>query len=387
MKHILYLVFSLTALSGVAFPSSIIPASDPNIQYFGRWDFSNLSAPTHSWPGVYIVAKFEGTSVGISTNDNFSYYNVFIDDTVFMDFHGTNSNVASYTLKTGLQDTVHTILITLRNETNWTKFSFNGFILDSGKNLLPPSALPSKGIEFIGDSYTCASGNLWTDNTAAPSGDWTDLYEGFPSMIARHYGAQYTVTAHSGWGLVHDYNYPNPNYSNNLPGIFGSMVSYAASPAWNFSQWQPSLVVICLGLNDYSGWGGYNTNTISDANTNLFKRTYHGFIGSIMDNYPHAKILAVAPNGIAWLQNTVSQIVSEEKAMGRRMCSIHIFRITTAAMSMPDTPTLRRIRKLQTRSLRRSIPSMRGRRSTRQLLRHSHSIPILRSSLPCRRIP
>ena len=155
MKHILYLVFSLTALSGVAFPSSIIPASDPNIQYFGRWDFSNLSAPTHSWPGVYIVAKFEGTSVGISTNDNFSYYNVFIDDTVFIDFHGTNSNVASYTLKTGLQDTVHTILITLRNETNWTKFSFNGFILDSGKNLLPPPALPSKGIEFIGDSYTC----------------------------------------------------------------------------------------------------------------------------------------------------------------------------------------------------------------------------------------
>jgi len=316
MKHIWLFIISVAVLHSFAFSSNLIPASDPNIQYYGRWDFSNSSAPTHSWPGVYIVAAFEGTSVGISTNDNFSYYNVFIDDTIFIDFHGTNSSVASYSLKTGLQDTVHTILITLRNETNWTKFSFNGFILDSGKKLLPPPVRDSKGIEFIGDSYTCAAGNLWTNNTAAPGGDWTDLYEGFPSMVARHYGAQYTVTAHSGWGLVHDYNYPAPNYSNNLPSIFGSMVSYATSPAWNFSGWQPSLVVICLGLNDYSGWGGYNTNSVSAANTTLFKESYHSFIGTIMDHYPHAKILAVASNGIAWLQNTISQVVSEEKTMG-----------------------------------------------------------------------
>jgi len=293
--------------------SNLVPANDPSIQYYGRWDFSNPLAPTHSWPGVYIFAAFEGTSIGISLNDNFSYYNVFIDDTTFIDFHGTGSGISSYILKTGLQDTVHTILITLRNETNWTKFSFNGFILDSGRTLVPPPSASSRGIEFIGDSYTCASGNLWDSTDAAPSGDWTDLYEGFPSIIARHYGAQYTVTAHSGWGLVLDYL---GNYANNLPSIFGSTVAYATAPAWDFSKWKPNLVVICLGLNDYNGWGGYSTGTISAANTSTFKEEYHTFISNIMDVYPHAKILAVAANGITWLQNTIAQVVSEENAIG-----------------------------------------------------------------------
>ena len=29
-----------------------IPANDPNIQYYGRWDFSDPKAPTHSWGDV-----------------------------------------------------------------------------------------------------------------------------------------------------------------------------------------------------------------------------------------------------------------------------------------------------------------------------------------------
>ncbi len=304
------------AFTGVADSSTIIPANDLNIQYYGRWDFSDPTSPTHSWPGVYIYAVFHGTSIGIMTNDNFSYYNIFIDDTTFIDFHGTLSGVASYTLKTGLKDTTHTILITLRNETNWTKFSFNGFILDSGKTLVAPPAEPEKKIEFIGDSYSCASGNLWTSNSSAPAGDWTDLYHGFPSLIARHYGAQYMVTAFSGWGLVHDYQQP-PNYSHNLPGSFDQTFAYTSLPKWDFSKWQPNLVVICLGLNDYGGWGGYSTN-ISDTNTGIFKQAYHNFIGTIMDVYPRAKILAVAENAnnIPWLRTTIKQVVAEEDSIG-----------------------------------------------------------------------
>ncbi len=304
------------AFTGAANSSTIIPANDLNIQYYGRWDFSNPASPTHSWPGVYIYAEFQGTSIGIMTNDNFSYYNVFIDDTTFIDFHGTLSGVASYTLKTGLKDTTHTILITLRNETNWTKFSFNGFILDSGKTLVAPPAEPGKKIEFIGDSYSCASGNLWIGNSSAPAGDWTDLYHGFPSIMARHYGAQYMVTALSGWGLVHDYQQP-PNYSHNLPGSFDQTFAYTSLPKWDFSKWQPNLVVICLGLNDYSGWGGYSTS-ISDTNTGIFKQAYHNFIGTIMDVYPRAKILAVAENAnnIPWLRTTIKQVVAEEESIG-----------------------------------------------------------------------
>jgi Carbohydrate esterase 2 N-terminal/Secretion system C-terminal sorting domain len=352
MKNLLaatMLAMLLPAFAGVAVSSTVIPANDPNIQYYGRWDFSDPTAPTHSWPGVYIYAVFQGTSIGIRTNDNFSYYNVFIDDTTFIDFHGTTSSsgVLSYTLRTGLKDTTHTILITVRNETNWTKFSFNGFILDSGKTLVSPPAEPEKKIEFIGDSYSCAAGNLWTDNSAAPSGDWTDLYHGFPSIVGRHYGAQYMVTAFSGWGLVHDYQTP-PVYSHNLPAIFDQTFAYTSLPKWDFSKWQPNLVVICLGLNDYSGWGGYSAGSISDTNTAIFKQAYHNFIGTIMDVYPRAKILAVAENAnsIPWLRSTIKQVVAEEDSIGHTNVSYGEFpQYSTGYVNggHPDTTNHRRI--------------------------------------------
>ena len=118
--------------------SITIPANDPNIQYYGRWDFSNPSAPSHSWPGVYIFAVFQGTSIGMITDDNACWYNVFIDSVFKFVFHGTTNGVASYPLVSGLSNGSHTILITKRGETSWTKFSFYGFILDDGKSLLPP---------------------------------------------------------------------------------------------------------------------------------------------------------------------------------------------------------------------------------------------------------
>ena len=73
-------VLLFTFINGTIYSSNIIPADNPNIQYFGRWDFTTPAAPTHSWPGVYIYAEFEGTSIGIRTNDNACWYNVFIDD-------------------------------------------------------------------------------------------------------------------------------------------------------------------------------------------------------------------------------------------------------------------------------------------------------------------
>lgn len=346
-SHAATFLAAVILFAGTALPSTIIPADDPNIQYYGRWDFSDPSSPTHSWPGVYIYAVFQGTSVGIRMNDNFCYYNVFIDDTTFIDFHGTGSGVTSYTLKTGLKDTTHTILITLRNETNWTKFSFNGFVLDDGKSLVAPPPRPAKKIEFIGDSYSCAAGNLWTDNNPAPSGDWTDLYHGFPSIVGRHYGAQYMVTAISGWGLVHNYQQP-PDYSQNLPRVFDQALAYTLQPKWDFSSWKPDLVVICLGLNDYNGWDGYTAGGISAENTEVFKQAYHKFIGTIMDVYPRTNILAVAENAssIPWMGATIKEIVAEEDSAGHTNVHYGQFPLYSSGYVNgwhPDTATHRKI--------------------------------------------
>ncbi len=309
---LLFLLFSILP-SGI-YSQTIIAADDPNIQYFGRWDFADPLAPTHSWPGVYIYVEFEGTSIGVKMNDNFDYYNVIIDDTILTVFHGTNSGISSYTLASGLPEGQHSILFVKRSETNWTKFSFNGFILDNGKTLLPPKEKPVRKIEFIGDSFTCASGNEWTDNSAPSNVEkYTNIYEGFGSITARHFNAQYVLSGRSGYGLVLDYT---GNYEGNLPDVFDRTVLIAENPKWDFEGWVPNLVVICLGLNDYSGFGGYSS-TVAQDKTDLYKTRYHEFIAQIRDVYPGVKILTVAAH-VEWIQNTVQKVVQEENESGNK---------------------------------------------------------------------
>ncbi|MFH1197606.1 MAG: T9SS type A sorting domain-containing protein [bacterium] len=315
MKRFLtLLVFVLLLISAVVNNAATeIPADHPYIQYFGRWDFSNVTSPAHSWPGVYIFARFEGTSIGIKLNDNFDYFNVFIDGEFRNVFHGTTNGLTTYTLASGLTNTEHTILITKRNETAWTEFSFNGFVLDDGKSLLPPPEKPVRKIEFIGDSFTSASGNEWTEESAPTAVEqYTNTYEGFGAITARHFEAQYHLTSESGIGLVLDYQ---SSYSGNIPSKFDRSLLYSsASPKWDFSLWIPNVVVITLGLNDYSGFGGWSGG-VADDESALFRERYHEFIQVIRDYYPGVKILAVAAH-VDWIQTNVQQVVNDENAAG-----------------------------------------------------------------------
>jgi hypothetical protein len=231
MRKLLLSINLLFLFSNSLLTQTIIPANDPNIQYYGRWDMTDPNGPTHSWPGVYIYAVFQGTSIGIRTDDNFGYYNVFVDSIFVQVFHGNNSGINSYTLRSGLTDGTHTILLTVRGEDSWTKFGFYGFILDPGKSILPPPPRLARKIEFIGDSYTCASGNEWIDATAAPNDSYSNVYLGFGPLIARHYNAQYQMTSRGGIGLVLDYQ---GNYSNNLPSAFDRTLIYTGEPKWIF---------------------------------------------------------------------------------------------------------------------------------------------------------
>jgi len=86
-------------------------------------------------------------------------------------------------------------------------------------------------------------------------------------------------------------------------------------PKWNFQQWIPDLVVICLGLNDYSGFGGWN-HPVAESNSELYRIRYHEFIATIRSVYPNVKILAVAAL-VDWIRENVRQVVEEEKAAGQ----------------------------------------------------------------------
>jgi hypothetical protein len=300
----------VTGLISMSYSSQFIPANNPSIQYFGRWDFSDPLHPKHSWPGVSISAEFTGTSIGIRMSDHINYYNVFIDGTLHSVFHGNGQGEADYILADSLNDTRHTLRLSKRNIVINAVFSFSGILLDDSGAILPPAPRPKRKIEFIGDSFTVAESNEATVQELA----WEDRFpvtnsdKGFAPLTARHYGAEYHLTCRSGIGMVCDWQ---GKTDHTLPMIFHRTLMEAPEPIWNFTQWIPDLVVIALGLNDYSGLKDKNGN-VSEEKSALFRKGYRDFLETIRGVYPGVRILAVSAFP-EWIRTNIRRVVEDEK--------------------------------------------------------------------------
>lgn len=316
MKNILLLTAMLMFLSvlipGVLSASIFVPADNPNIQYFGRWDFSDKLHPKHSWPGVYIYAEFTGTSIGVRLNDSVSYYNVYIDGNFVKVFHSGKSGEADFILAENLENKNHTIRFSKRNISFDAGFSFSGFIVDDGAEILNPLPKPKRKIEFVGDSFTAAESNEAT----VQSLEWearfpvTNIDLGFAPIIARYFKAQYTTTCRSGSGMVCDWQ-GNTDFA--IPKLFDRTLMENSEPKWDFNLWIPDVVVVCLGLNDFSGLN--KDGVVTESESEFFRKGYHDFIKQVKEVYPNTKIVAVAAFP-EWIRENVKRVIDEENSAG-----------------------------------------------------------------------
>jgi len=143
-------------------------------------------------------------------------------------------------------------------------------------------------IEFIGNSITCGMG---MDTTAVPcgKGKWYDQHDGyhsFASRTARALKLQYMVSAVSGIGMYRNWNTDGPT----MPEVYESAyLNKDSLRRWDFSLYQPDLVSICLGTNDYSNGDGKNPRAPFDSTR--FEQTYLGFINTVYTHYPATQVL------------------------------------------------------------------------------------------------
>jgi hypothetical protein len=308
---IIFLVLGVCAMS---YSKNFIPANNPCIQYYGRWDMTDSLHPRHSWPGVYLLAEFSGTSIGIRMADSLNYYNVYIDGIFVKTLHGTKTGEEDYLLADNLENARHTLLFSKRNIMFNAVFSVSGLLLDDCADIYAPPAKPARKIEFIGDSFTAAESN----EAAVQELSWeerfpvTNIDKGFAPIIARHFKAQYQTTCRSGSGIVCDWQ---GKTDVAIPSLFGRTLMEAPNPQWDFKQWIPDLVVICLGLNDLSGLKEKD-GTVTEEKSAVFRKGYHDFIATLRTVYPSTKILAVAAFP-EWIQLNVKRIVDEEHLNGK----------------------------------------------------------------------
>lgn len=314
-QFLLAVCLQLFGYNALRASAQFIPAHHPHIQYTGRWDRSDSLRVKHSWPGVTLALTFTGTRIGVRMSDDANYYNVFLDGKLHSVFHGTQTGEADYVLAENLPNGNHTLLLTKRNCTQNKIASFSGFVLDEKAQTQPPAVRTTqRKIEFIGDSFTVAEGNE-ADAQRMPWRETfpvTNIDNGFATILARKLNAEYHITARSGIGMVTDWS---GDRTLNMPDRFDRALMDAPAPQWNFTQWQPELVVIDLGLNDYSGLKDEAGN-VSAENSELYRTRYHKFLATIRRVYPNTKILAVAAH-VPWMREQVQNIVAAERAQGR----------------------------------------------------------------------
>ena len=318
-------LFAITASAIVTIPirGTVISPADPHIQYAGRISFANPERPTWNFPGIQIMAAFEGTSLRMMAKPQSGYFMAQIDqaEPFKVAFRGERDSVV--TLATALPEGRHLVRLMYVIEGYEFFPEFWGFVLDKGRRLVEAPPFPDRKIEFIGNSITCGYGNEGLDKFEHFDYATENHYYSYASIAARNLEAQHWVVARSGIGAYRNYDGPKTGNPESCMPVQYEYTGYAWKPElrqetsflsekWEFSRYQPDVVCINLGTNDLS------TN---NYDLNLLKQGYKKLLKMVRQHNPKAKIVFLTGSMLynQELQETcqlLDEVTAEAQAAG-----------------------------------------------------------------------
>ncbi|WP_293311565.1 SGNH/GDSL hydrolase family protein [Pedobacter sp. UBA5917] len=242
--------------------------NDPNIKYFGRWDFSNPAQYLSYWGGAYIKVNFTGTTVKIKVGNTSNFY-AKIDGGAWISFIGASGTINL--TPTSLLAGTHSLIVAQGKDYDYV-FNFRGLVLDTGAATSAPS-VSTDIVEYIGDSITAG----YTDAQANVSD--------YAWVVSESLNAEHTQIAYPGIALVNGYGVNSTKIGMDVQYFKSQSLAYPSSPNWDFTTYTPKIVVINLGQND-------NSTGVPDA---TFQNSYLNFLANIRTKFASAEIFALRP--------------------------------------------------------------------------------------------
>jgi lysophospholipase L1-like esterase len=301
-------MFAICAASAAPASAAVdIAADNPLIRYTGRWDKANAKQPRCDWPGSYLQARFSGTSITVKIGGGNNDFNVIIDGVwkSKLTVDGKTSQVAAQ----GLAPGSHTLLLTKRTEGFNGITTFEGFQLEDGQALSALPAASGRRIQFIGDSFTVGYGDEATVTRCADKRPFDNNYVAYGPVAAREVDAEYSVQAVSGLGMVHNYGDIAPLSANPMPPYYEQTL-FGAPAKWDFAGFQPDIVCIALGTNDFS--------TAVKPTQAQYSAAYKAFIGKLRGWHPQARIMLLTYAVDDFQEKYVAALAAEVLAAGEK---------------------------------------------------------------------
>ncbi|WP_294962806.1 SGNH/GDSL hydrolase family protein [uncultured Flavobacterium sp.] len=169
----------------------------------------------------------------------------------------------------------------------------SGNILFAGTTakLAPISFKKKKKIEFIGDSITCGAASDPTD-VPCDKGEYMDHHNGYYAYgptLSRAIEADYLMSCVSGIGMYRNWNDEHKDEAI-MPDVYQNLylTKDAAKPKYDFA-FQPDIISIALGTNDFSGGDGKKERL--PFNAQKYVSNYITFIKMLYEHNPKVQIV------------------------------------------------------------------------------------------------
>ena len=308
---------------------TIVSPSDNRIQYTGRISFANPERPAWNFPGIQIAAAFEGTSLKMLAKPRSGYFMAQIDRGEPFKVAFTGEKDSLVTLATALPEGRHQVRLMYAIEGYEFYPEFWGFVLDEGRQLCQAPALPSRKIEFVGNSITCGYGNEGTNKEEHFDYATENHYYSYDAITSRALQAQHWVVARSGIGAYRNYGEAKAGSPNSCMQVQYEYTGYAPdaklrqrggfdSERWDFSRCQPDVVCINLGTNDLS------TN---NYDLKLLKQGYQRLLQMVRQHNPKAKVVFLCGSMLGGKElETAKRLLNEVADEARKAGDKEVYR-------------------------------------------------------------
>jgi hypothetical protein len=300
----------------------------PGVRIVGRSAAGTNSSTRFSWAGTSISARFTGTQVSVNLNDanNKNRFTVVVDGGTPKTITSASGQTA-LSLATGLASGSHDLVFWRNTEASIGVSEFSGLTgFSSGGALLAAPAAPDRRIEVIGDSLSVGAGVEGTSTTCNPSIDaFTNNYLAYGSVAARTVLADVVTIAWSGIGVYRSYSAS----AATMPQIYDYAIPNDKT-AWDFSKYQPQVVVINLGTNDFGS--GNPGQPYVDA--------YVAFVKHVRSKYAAASFILIDMYGgdrLAAITSVVNALKSGGEPKVETLSFSSVPKNNTACNSHPNT--------------------------------------------------
>ncbi|KIO53282.1 SGNH/GDSL hydrolase family protein [Flavobacterium hibernum] len=174
-----------------------------------------------------------------------------------------------------------------------TTEAHSGGILFAGTTakLTSITSKKKKKIEFIGDSITCGAASDPSD-VPCDKGEYFDHHNGYYAygpVLSREIGVDYLMSSVSGIGMYRNWNDENKDEAI-MPDVYENLylTKDNSKPKYDFA-FQPDIISIALGTNDFSGGDGKKERLL--FNPEKYVTNYINFIKMLYKHNPNAQIV------------------------------------------------------------------------------------------------